>query len=174
MITTLAPIITLVVALQDSPDDPAKKSALELARQCAEATVKNDVAKVIDLTYPLAIDAVGGRKKAIQRAREELKKAADSGIKVLSLEKVVPPEKVFATKKAQYCVVPVSFHIKVVDSKYLLRSALIGVSIDSGKTWKFVDISMGEKNIRKYIPDIPGDLEFPPKAEMIREDEAAK
>jgi hypothetical protein len=174
MITSLAPIIALLVALQNSPDDAAKKSAEELARQYAQATVKSDFAKVIDLTYPLAVDAVGGREKAIQRAQDELKRAQRGGVRVLSLEKVVSPGKVFATKRAHYCVVPISFHLKVEDSNYLLRSALIGISIDFGKTWKFVDISMGEKIIRRYIPDVPGELEFPPKAEMIREDEAAK
>jgi hypothetical protein len=169
MITNLAPIITLLVALQNSPDDPAKKSAHEFGRQYGEATAKNDAAKVTDLTYPLAIEAVGGREKAIQRALEERKKAEENGIKVLSLEKAVPPEQIFATKKAHYCVVPILLHMTIADSKYLFRSALIGISIDSGKTWKFVDITLGEKIIRKYIPDIPGELKFPPKAELMPE-----
>ena len=173
MITTLAPIIALLVAFQNSPDDAAKKSAHEVARQYGEATLKNDHAKVIDLTYPLAVEAVGGREKAIQKVQEEHQRAKDKGVKILSLEKVVAPDKISATKKAQYCVVPISFHIKVVDSQYLLRSALIGISIDSGKTWKFVDISIGERIIRRYIPDMPRELEFPPKAALIPEQNEA-
>ena len=124
MITTLAPILALLVAIQNNPDDAAKKSAEDLARKCALATVKSDFATVIDLTYPLAVDAVGGREKAIQRSQDELKRAERSGVKVLSLEKVVAPDKIFSTKKAQYCVVPISFHLQVEDSKRFLRSAL--------------------------------------------------
>ncbi len=69
----------------------------------------------------------------------------------------------------QYCVVPISFKVKIDDADYHLKSALIGMSINSGKTWKFVDISMGEKIVRKVLHDMPAELEFPPKAELIPE-----
>jgi hypothetical protein len=169
MVTTLASIAALLVAFQNTPDDPAKKTAQTLARACAEATAKNDLDKVIDLTFPLAVAAMGGREKAIQREQEALKRAEQAGFKLLSVKEVPPPDKILSTKKARYCVVPVSFQVKVGEDKFLLRSALIGISIDSAKTWKFVDISLGEKNIRKYIPDIPIELEFPPVAELIPE-----
>ena len=167
MTTTLASIVVLLTAFQNSPDDPAKKSARDLAREYSEATVKNELGKVVDLTHPLAVAALGGREQAIKRSEAEAKRAEQGGLKMLSVESVPFPGKIFATKKAHYCVVPVSFRITVGESRFLLRSALIGVSNDSGKTWKFVDVSMGEKTIRKYIPDIPQELEFPPKSQLI-------
>jgi hypothetical protein len=169
MVTTVASIAALLVVFQNTPDDPAKKTAQTLARDFAEATAKNDLDKVLDLTFPLAVAAMGGREKAIQHAREELKRAEQAGAKILSVEEVPPPDKIFSTKKARYCVAPVSFQVKVGDDKFLLRSALIGISIDSAKTWKFVNTSLGEKNIRKYIPDIPNEMEFPPIAKLIPE-----
>ena len=169
MVTTLTSIATLIVALQNVPDDSAKKSAQELARKCAEATVKNDIGTVIDLTHPMAVSAMGGREKAIKLAREAMKKSEQDGVKIVSVERVLPPEKIHASKRAYYCVVPVSFQITIDDSKFLLRSALIGISIDSGKKWKFVDISLGEKTVRKFLPDMPGELKFPAKPEVIPE-----
>lgn len=174
MIATLVPTVALLVAFQNTPDDAAKKSAQDLARKCAEATVTNDVATVIDLTHPQAVAALGGREKAIKRTQDELKKAEQDGVKMLSFDEVKPPAKIHVSKQAQYCVVPIAFRIKIGDKKFRLRTALIATSIDSGKTWKFVDLSMGEKNVRRFLPDIPAELEFPPKADLIPEEQEAK
>jgi hypothetical protein len=171
MATALTLIATLIVALQSSPDDPAKKSAQQLAQMCGEATVKNDVEKLIDLTHPKAVALMGGRDRAIKLTREAMKKMETEGVKMVSLGKVLAPEKIYPAGESLYCAVPVSFHMTIDDSKVLLRSALIGVSGDSGKTWKFVDISRGEKLVRELLPDMPAELKFPPKPTATRENE---
>jgi hypothetical protein len=170
--TTIMSMAVVLVGVQKAPDDSAKESAQKLANACAQATVKKDLAKVIDLTYPSAVAAMGGRRTAIKIAEAELKKTEQGGLKMLSVAEVLLPKKIYSSAKAHYCVVPVSFHIRVDDSKYLLRSALIGISIDTGKTWKFVDISMGEEDVRKLLPDMPKELDFPPKADAIPEKDA--
>jgi hypothetical protein len=171
--TTIMSMAIVLVGVQKAPVDTAKESAQKLAKACAEATIKKDLAKVIDLTHPMAVAAMGGRRTAIKIAEEELKKAEQDGVKMLSVAEVLLPKKIYPSAKAHYCVVPVSFHIKVDDSKYLLRSALIGISIDAGKTWKFVDISLGEEAVRKLLPDMPKELDFPPKAEAVPESKEA-
>ena len=131
--------------------------------------MKSDIATVIDLTHPRAVSALGGREKAIKRTEDELKKAEQDGVKMLSFDEVKPPAKIHATKQAQYCIVPIAFRLMIADKKYLLRTALIATSTDSGKTWKFVDLSMGRENVRRFLPDLPAELEFPPRAELIPE-----
>lgn len=169
MIFTLTSIATLIVALQNAPDDPTARSAQKLARECADATVKKDFAKVVDLTHPSAVAAGGGREKVIKLVEAEIKKAEQDGVKMLSAQDVLAPAKIYPSKRAHYCVVPVSFKMKIDDKKFHLKTALIGISIDSGKSWKFVDISLGEETVRKLLIDMPKELEFPPKAELIPE-----
>ncbi len=84
MIFTLTSIATLIVALQNAPDDPTARSAQKLARECADATVKKDFAKVVDLTHPSAVAAGGGREKVIKLVEAEIKKAEQDGVKMLS------------------------------------------------------------------------------------------
>ena len=170
---TVMAMAVVLVGVQKASDDLAKESAQKLAKACAEATVKKDLAKVIDLTHPMAVAAMGGRQKAIKLAEEELKKAEQDGVKMLSVAEVLLPEKIYPSVKAHYCVVPVSFRIKVDDSRYFLRSSLIGISINAGKTWKFVDISLGEKAVRALLPDMPKELAFPPKAEAVPDGKGA-
>lgn len=171
--TTIMSMAIVLVGVQKTPDDSAKESAQKLANACAQATIKKDLAKVIDLTHPSAVAAMGGRRLAIKTAEEELKKAERDGVRMLSVAEVLVPKKIYPSAKAHYCVVPVSFHIKVDDSKYFLRSALIGISIDAGKAWKFVDVSLGEEAVRKLLPDMPKELGFPPKAEAVPESKDA-
>jgi hypothetical protein len=167
--TTLTSIAAVIVALQGDPDDPAKKSAQEFAKKCAEATYKSDVEALVDLTHPKVVAIMGGRDKAIKLMREVMKKTEDQGIKMLSVGEVLVPDKIYPSNGSYYCAVPVSFHVMIDDKKVLLRSGLIGVSADSGKTWKFLDINRGEKAVRELVPDIPADLKFPPKPEAIPE-----
>ena len=72
--TTVTAIAALLVAYQNSPDEPAKKSARELARNTPSATVKSEMDKVIDLTHPMAVAALGGREKAIQTRKRNSKR----------------------------------------------------------------------------------------------------
>ena len=171
--TTIISMAVVLIGFQKTPDDSAKESAQKLARACAEATVKKDFSKVIDLTHPMVVKAMGGRKVAIRLAEEEMKKTEQDGVKMLSVAEVTSTREDLPFGQAHYCVVPVSFQIKVDDSKYFLRSALIGISIDAGKTWKFVDTSMGEEAVRKFLPDMPKELDFPPKAEAVPDGKGA-
>ncbi len=171
MVSALTSVAALIVAMQNAPDDPALRTAQKLARRCAEATVKKDFEEVVDLSHPAAIKVLGGRTRAIKLIKEQLEKSEKDGVKLLSVKKVGLPEKIYPSKTAHYCVVPIAFQIMIDEKMSYLKTALIGISIDKGKAWKFVDISLGEEAVRKFLPELPADLEFPPKAEMLPDDQ---
>lgn len=156
-LSLLAPVVALSLA---TGDDPAARAARDQARLCVAAVVAGDLGKVADLTHPRALAAAGGRQKMIDALRRARAGLEADGVSYLSGEAGLPAS-LHRGKGGLYCVVPVAYRIRSGDDRYRLRSPLVAVSADEGRTWRFADTAPGEEAVRKVIPEIPRDLAFP-------------
>ncbi len=77
--------------------------------------------------------------------------------------KVGDPTDPVPVGKELYIVVPFTFEIVTPTNRVAVKSSLLGISGDGGKTWTFVDAQAGRESIKKSFPELPDKLEFPKK-----------
>jgi hypothetical protein len=164
-------LATLAPSQAAPKDDAAKlKAAREQAQSCVDATKDEDCEKLLKLTHKRVIEDLGGRELALKKLKASLAKMKEDGYSILSAD-VETTKEIRAKDSDLYCVLPTKLVIKAPNGKLTAPSFLVGVSTDSGKTWKFIDGGKGEAAVRKLVPEIPDDLKFPPKeAQKLEKD----
>jgi hypothetical protein len=157
-------------AAEDKPEQIAKAKAEEIA----QATIKSDFGKILDLTYPELVKKGGGREKLIESMKKEAKDWKDKGIEFRST-KVSAASQVVADGDKLFAVVPFSFEMKVPGGTLTLTSFMLGISPDKGKTWTFVNGDKAqEQAVKKILPALPPELKLPSKKRPIfKDDEGA-
>lgn len=146
-------------------DESAKlESIKKLATSLGDATMKGDYAFVIDHTYDNVVKVMGGREKAISITEAGMKQILDQGFKITS-HNVSDPEKIVTDGESQYTVVPTFMEMTFPQGKIRVNTYLLGISDDSGKTWKFISgSSMENVKMRELVlPNLPASLKLPPK-----------
>ena len=142
--------------------EPSKATVRKLAQEVGDATVKQDYAKVIDLTYDAAVKQLGGREKAIQFTQKSMALATTMGI-VLKDFKVGEPGQFYFEGGNTFVVVPTTSELASGSNIIHQQSYLLGISPDGGKTWKFVGgTGLAKKEQReKILPKLPANLKLP-------------
>ena len=146
-------------------EEPSKgEKVKKLAVSLADATKKNDVAGVVDHTYPAVIEFLGGREKAISRIDASMKQMKDNGIEVRSVDVGAPGE--FLTEgKNTFVIIPTTTVMGFAKGSLKSKSYLLGISPDEGKTWTFLDgAGLQTPTYRdKVLPKLPEKLKLPEK-----------
>jgi hypothetical protein len=163
-------IMICVVASTTIVAEPDRRleTARTQAQQCVDAIVKKNYEKVAELTHAKIIALLGGRAKMIELTRRKVEKLESDGIKRLSGRAVLPAT-IERSGKTLYCLIPVTYRVDTGEAKVLVKSPFLGVSIDDGKSWKFLDTEVGEEKLRKLLPEIPRNLKFPAEVEPVVE-----
>jgi hypothetical protein len=132
------------------------------AQEVCDAVVKQEYAKVVDLTYPKAIEGLGGKDKAIELIKTTMKHLKDMGLTITKATVGIPS--VYQDEgKNRFTIIPTTTEIKTRDGRMILQSYLVGISEDKGGTWKFVDGGgLADPATRdKILPKLPDKLELP-------------
>jgi hypothetical protein len=159
MPTALAAFLFLFMFAPVQEDQRLDTAAKE-AQRAADATVKADVETLADLTHPKIIELAGGRDRMIEAVRKGMESMKAQGIAIRSAE-VAKPERIVEGEGALYCLIPQTVVLDVEGGTLTSRSHVIGVSRDSGKTWRFIDVAPGAAKTREMFPEIPKDLKIP-------------
>jgi hypothetical protein len=168
-------LVVLATACLTLPaGEPFKPAAVKkLATEMVDATVRGDFAKVIDRTYPGLVQLLGGRNDAIAVIEKGMKQLKDKGIAIKEV-KVGDPGEFISEGKDTYVVVPTVTEMSLPNGAIRMKSYLLGISPDAGKTWTFVDgAGMHRKEYRdKLFPKLPEKLKLPEKSdpEFIQKD----
>lgn len=159
-----------VSAAEDKPESVAKRQANEVA----QATVKGDFEKIADLTYSRVIEEMGGREKMIGAMKTGIKdmKARGYEFRSAKVEDALP---LVAGGSDVFTIVPFTLEMKVPGGRATMKSFLLGVSSNKGKTWTFVDgsgIGKDERMAKKILPNLPAELKLPKREQpVIHKDE---
>ncbi|MDB5349010.1 MAG: hypothetical protein JWN86_257 [Planctomycetota bacterium] len=164
MIASFLLAVACIATAQTAPTTDAMRfqAALDLAKKCGDATVKGDFATVLDLTHPDLIKAAGGREVVLKGVNESMTKMKEQGV-VMEAMKAELPKSLTRSDSGCFAIIPVTVQMTSPGAKITAKSFLVGFSSDDGKTWTFLDGTVGEKTLRKLVPSIPKELEFPPK-----------
>jgi len=141
-------------------DAEIKKTAKAKATECQNAFVKGDYETFADLTHPKAIEDSGGRKKMVEGLAAEIKslKAMGTEFKAVKMAEASDP---VAAGKVLYICVPFTMEMSTPNGLVGVKSSLLGISTDKGKTWLFVDAIAGRESLKKSFPDLPAALVIP-------------
>jgi len=149
-------------AVAEAP--PQADAVKKLAEELADATVKQDFTKVIDLTYPTLVKELGGREKAIEQSAAIMNQIKTQGF-VITAFTVGEPGDFSKEGDNTFVVVPTAMEMTAPVGKIESKSYLLGISSDAGKTWRFLDgAGMQSKELRdKLLPPLPAKLKLPEK-----------
>jgi len=132
------------------------------AQEAADALVRGDFDRVVALTHPALVEAMGGRGPmiaALRRGQEEMT-AEGKSLVGATTEK---PLQIVRTGRQLQCVVPQTLEMLVAGGTLEAKSALIGVSVDGGVTWRFVAAGKGgaRQQLESLVPDLSRELRVP-------------
>ena len=148
--------------------DPAAEAPRQ-AQLMLSAMLRGDYASAVEFSYPPAVEAIGGREKAIAGIRRYFKGVEDEGGKWYSVT-AERATQVITEGGTMYAVVPTKIGLKVRGYDRSGTSFVLGFSGDEGKTWKFVDgfALLIPATRQKYFPSLPASLSFPMPTMPIR------
>jgi hypothetical protein len=151
----------LFAADKPKPKD-AKAAAKKAAQAMGDASVKGDDDAAYDLMYEPAVKAVGGKEELIRRAKAGRKTMEDIGWSLTSYT-VDDPGDLHTEGDNVFVVVTATTEGKTPTGKVLIPAAVLGISSDGGKTWKFVDVKAARnaEMKKKVLPKLPAKLELP-------------
>jgi len=135
--------------------------ALSTVQRLLEAVRTGEAITVVNLTHPKVHELAGGREKMLSLLTETFRSAKAAGHK---LDKVVigKPSALGRDGEQVFLFVP---YIGVSSNKErstTIEAFYLGISADSGQTWRFVDGSrMDQNNIKLFIPSYSGTPPLP-------------
>jgi hypothetical protein len=150
--------------IAQTADDSPTSLVSKKAQVIGDATVKGDYAKVVDSTYPKVVEIIGGQEKMVALIEKSMNQMKAQGFTLISFQAGEPKE-LLTEGDSTFAVVPTITKLTAPGGKLIARSYLLGVSSDSGKTWKFVDgAGLQQKEVRdKVLPKLPAKLLLPEK-----------
>ena len=143
-------------------ESPKSAEVKKLATSMVEATLKGEYAKVIDHTYSKVVDLLGGREAAIKTTETAMKQIKDQGL-VIKEFKVGEPGEFVSDETNTFVVIPTNTEMTLPLGTVKMKSYLLGISPDKGKTWTFIDGSGLQNSTfkEKILPKVPEKLKLP-------------
>ena len=141
---------------------PSKSSVKSIAEEMAEATIQGDFGRVVDYTYSPALKKAPPRKEMIKLIEDTFKRMKDNGF-LLTKYEVGDPGRFHTQGDNTFVIIPATAEMKFSAGKIITNSYLLGISSDSGKSWKFVDgQGLADTNGRdSVLPPMPATLTLP-------------
>ncbi|MFD2583896.1 hypothetical protein ACFSR6_15455 [Pedobacter vanadiisoli] len=140
----------------------SQQNVIANARRTAQLMIDNYLKKnyenYVDFLYPTEIKYRGGKDKFVSllRANDEISNSIN--IKTVS-QKIISTSKVYQAGKELHCAISVENKSSSDMGTTILRTTLLAISADKGKTWKF--ITTGDKTptqVHKMVPKFNEDL----------------
>lgn len=155
-------ILFLATPLQ--ADEKLAASVMKFATEMRDAILKDDLAKVIDTTYPGVVKSMGGRERAIELSQEAMKQIKAKGLEITGC-KLGDPGEFYPEGENLFVIIPTENEMTFAKGKILSKSYLLGVSSDKGQTWTFVEGAgiQSQEERDKVLPKLPEKLAFPKK-----------
>jgi len=161
-----------VVGLSLSASEPSKEVAKKAAKEVADASVAGDSEKVVDNMWPATVKEAGGRKAAIEGIELVMKTLKEKGFTIKKAE-VQEPGDFVTDGDYMFVVVPTVTEMSIPGGTAIMKSYLLGLSSDGGKSWKFIDGSyLHVKEERdKLRPKLPAKMKLPEasKPEIVKD-----
>ncbi len=155
-------VATVVLAgCSSSAQDNLMNEAVNAeVKKMVQATIDGKYEVVLSMTHPNALEEVGDKDKFAGQLKAVMEAIKEKGL-IFTVTEIGKPT-VTKGDKDYFAVAPYTLEVTGLGKKITCKTAAIGVSADTGKTWKFINIdAKGENEIRRLLPDLPRDLKVP-------------
>jgi hypothetical protein len=133
------------------------------AQRMMSAFLKGDLEAFAGYTHSNVIKMNGGKHQMLDLLKKGLGEMKKQRVSFESAQVQRPAQVVHAGKEL-HTVLPMNLVMRKPEGRFLVRSFLIGVSPDAGKTWSFVDgARITAENVHKVLPDFNDRLRLPAK-----------
>src|SRR5262249_25423816 len=150
-------------------DNPSVKQVVKgKVEEINNALIKEDFAKVADLTHPKVVKLMGGREKMISAMESGIKDMKSKGYAFRSVKVDAASDPVTAGSD-MFVVVPFLLEMKAPKGRLLQKSFVIGVSSDQGKSWAFVNGDLDVQKVKQVLPNLPEQLKLPERQKPVLE-----
>lgn len=160
----------VVAGVQVGNDDALKQFIVERVQEMNNATITGDFAKVVDLTYPKIVEAMGGRDKMLSSTEAVMKAMKAKGIELRSCTPSTPSDPVKSGSEL-FVVAPFVMDLKIPGGRLLQKTFVIGISGDTGKSWSFANGDLDRTILKQLVPSLPEALKLPEKQKPVLEKE---
>jgi hypothetical protein len=149
-------LLPLSLAAAISLSAPARRQLAADAKQLGSAVLRNDVEGQLKRMHPALVQGLGGPEKAaeiLRRQPEEMKKEGGSILSVAASE----PAMCARVSKQLQCVLPQKMVIAADARRFQVKSEMLAISNDEGKSWFFASVPGDDKDFRRALnvsPDL--------------------
>lgn len=144
-----------------------KKRIKEQAEVTAAALMQSDYETLLNHTYPVIIDMIGGREEMISVIENGRAEMEQQGISFESVTIGDPTETVEAGEEI-HCLISQTLFLKVPKGRMKSESYLLAISQDNGAHWFFIDtVNLTMENIKDIIPNYNLSLVLPPRKQPL-------
>ncbi len=164
----------ILAACNSAPTKPPVAPGMEYteaikaqSEQMKQALLKSDFKAFIKFSYPKVVEMMGGEAKMIETLESSSKDMAAGGTVFNNVTLGEPSKAVKAGTELQ-CTIPQTIEMTVTGGKLVVKSTLIGISGDEGKTWSFLDTSGKDLKAMQFIlPNLSEELVIPVEKQPV-------
>lgn len=153
---------------QKNSNDSFPDRILRHADSVGNALVRKDYKSFVGLMYPKVVEETGGEEATIRLIKKLFKDEIESqGGELISVT-FGRPSSIIKENDELQATVPETLIAKYRDGKLTIKGTLIAISIDGGKTWKFMDTSGKDiETMKRAYPNLSDKLMLPPMEDPI-------
>ena len=154
----------LIVALPvEAGTDHRLAAAKARADEVGHALLSEDFDRVVDLTYPKVVEAMGGRAQMVQVLTNGMQEMRSHDIRYQSV-RLQMPSAIERGGSEWFTIVPETIVLTAPTGRVTQPSFLIGISPDDGKTWTFIDGgNLNPMRLQAVLPAFPASIKLPEK-----------
>ena len=143
-----------------APPAPTREESCVLAaRACSKHIFDGHPEGLVDCMPEEIVTRLGGRDALIAIMKNGKDKDAPPDVEDTVIE---APSQMVKGEKRTFAVVPQTVAVKVPEGRLILKSYLLGVSADEGKTWRFVDgVELDRPKALSLFPDLAPGITLP-------------
>jgi len=120
-------------------------------------------------TYPKVIEMMGGKSNMVKATKQGMDKMKNDGFSFIDLNFKSPTEFLKKDGELQFSLTQIIV-MKTPQGKIESEYTLIGISIDNGQNWTFIDTSGKDKEtMLKYFPNLHNEIVIKPKKQKLIE-----
>ena len=133
------------------------------AEAMADALLAKDYEEYINYMHPVLIDAFGGKEKVLKTLKQDIL----GGAVIESIEFSAPSEPINYLNEIQ-CTLNQTIVMNYNGRKFLTNSTLIGISMDNGSKWYFIDASDNTLyELQRNFPNLSNQLIVKPLSKPL-------
>ncbi len=159
-------VMACMTTTMSAQDDTMVATVKGIVQKMMDATCAGDYRTVLDMTHPKVLESMGGKDAALKQIETAMNAIKGQGIAFKVIEVSTPT--VMKGGKDHYSVTPYSLLMTMPGKKITIASAVVGVSSDEGKSWKFLNLDeKGEKGVREMLPQLPAEMKIPKQEQKV-------